>query len=140
MNAQKNIEIASMLLAGRKPPEIAAAAGISLEALGVLRKSKAYRKTEQLLAGQMLERAGSELQGLAVEAVEKLRSIMRVPMKNLVGTNGTERRRADPNLLREQRQAALAVIEMAAKTAEKQADTAESKALDRQLLRDVDDE
>jgi hypothetical protein len=136
----QHLQIATLTLSGKRPVEIAAAAGITTEALSAIRQNKSYKRVEARLAGQMLDAAGASLQSMAVEAVEKLRSILKIPIRNLRGQNGLERKIGDPALLKEQRLSAVAILQISALLAEKEADLRESKALDRQLSRDVDDD
>jgi len=136
----QHVQIATLTLSGQKPGQIAKALGISAEEVTGVMKSRSYRRIESDLAEKMLEGAGSELQALAQESVDKLRSMIRIPPKNLRGKLGLERKLADPNLLREQRLACVAILELAAKTAEKKADVELEKTLQAGLSdTDLDD-
>lgn len=106
--------IARAALSGQRDATTCESLGITPSELQRVRKSDSYKTLASALAGQMLEEAGAELQALAKEAVGFLRSTLAVPKRNARGT----KRLADPQLIKEQRLTATAIIDLAIKCRE----------------------
>lgn len=139
MNSQ-HVAVATAVLSGKRPNEIAEALSISAEELAAIRKSKAYRRLEATLADRLLDDAGNRLVSLANEGLDKIQRVIRAHLRNLRGDIGKERRPIDVHLAKEIRLSTATLFDLALKISAKREDKALEAELKKQFSDDEEDD